>query len=317
MAKYLVTGGAGFIGSHLVKELVKKGHQVKIIDNLSTGKIKNLEEISSKVKFVKGDIRNSKMLEKEFRGADFVLHQAARSSVPESMKSPQIYHQININGTFNVLEAAAKNKVKKVVFASSSAVYGEPARFPIKEKFLPSPLSPYALTKLAGEDYGRIFAKYWHLPTIALRYFNVFGPGQRVGDEYAVVIPKFIDCFLNNQPPPVFGTGKQSRDYIYVDNIVSANLLGATSEVDFGIYNVGSGEDLTILEMIKLLNKISGKNLQPKFLPERAGDIFRSQADISKIKKDLGFKIKVDFATGLKRTYEWAKGEIDNYLKIR
>lgn len=302
MAKYLVTGGAGFIGSHIVRELVRRGHKVKVIDNLSTGKIENLQDVINKIKFIKGDICNLKLLEKEFKGIDFILHQAASCSVPDSIKFPKIYHKNNIDGTLNLLQAAVKNKIKKIVFASTSAIYGESDRFPSKEHYLPKLISPYALSKLAGEYYCQIFAKHYNLSVICLRYFNVFGPNQASSKEYTLIIPKFIDCFLKDLKPPIFGDGQQSRDYIYVDNVVNANILAANSRLKYGVFNVGTGKDYSVLQIVKHLNKIFNKKIKPNFLPPRPGDVLRTQAEISKIVQCFGFKIKIDFETGLEKT---------------
>lgn len=306
--KYIITGGAGFIGSSIARELVRLGHKVKVIDNLSIGKKANLKDIVAKIDFIKGDICDLKLLEKEFQSFDFVIHQAALKSVPGSFTNPESYNKVNIGGTLNVLRAAAKNKIKKLVFASSSSVYGDSDKFPQKEDFMPRPISPYALTKLAGECYLEIFSRSFNLPAISLRYFNVFGPNQALDDEYALVIPKFINCFLKDTPPPIFGTGQQSRDYIYIDNVVQANLLATENKkVENGVYNVGSGKSQTVLSLVSFLSKITGKNLAPKMLSGREGDVLRTQADISKITKDLGYKILVNYQEGLKRTYDYFK----------
>lgn len=339
--RYLVTGGAGFIGSHIVERLLKIGHYVRVLDNLSSGKRENLyftkpsrgskgrrslpagRQASSNFEFVIGDIRDKATCDKACKGIDYVLHQAALRSVPKSMNDPESYNEVNINGTLNMLKSCSKNKVKRLVFASSSSLYGDVNEFPEREGFLPQPISPYALSKLAGEHYCRIFSEFFNLETVCLRYFNVFGPRQALDDEYAVVIPKFIHCILHNQQPPIFGTGRQSRDFTYIDNVVEANILAATrhceerlpagkagsdeaiSKAFHDVFNVANGKDHTVLELVGLLNKIIGKSIKPKLLPPRPGDVFRTLADISKIKKMLGFKQKVDFKEGLKRTVEY------------
>jgi nucleoside-diphosphate-sugar epimerase len=338
--KFLVTGGAGFIGSHIVERLLKEGNFVRVLDNFSSGKLGNLSFVSPDIlnvdlnsgdlvtrchgdfSLIKGDIRESATCQKACQGIDFVLHQAALRSVPKSMKDPQSYNEVNINGTLFMLQAAAKAKVKRFVLASSSSVYGDTNVFPEKEEHLPAPISPYALTKLAGEHYCSIFSEHFGLETVSLRYFNVFGPRQALDDEYAVVIPKFIHCILHDEQPPIFGTGKQSRDFTYIDNVIQANILAATKQFKLNrgpstvdrarlparqglVFNVANGHDHTVLELVDSLNKIIGKKIKPTFLPVRPGDVFRTCADISNIKSQLGFEPKVDFEEGLRRTVEF------------
>lgn len=317
MNKYLITGGAGFIGSNIAEYLVKEGHFVRVLDNFYSGKESNLEFAKGlgkdKFELIRGDIRDKDTCDKACSGMDYVLNQAALRSVPKSMKDPDSYNDVNIQGTLNVMQAAAKNKVKRFVFASSSSVYGDVDRFPEKEDFLPALISPYALSKLANEYYGKIFAQFFGLECVGLRYFNVFGPKQALDDEYAVVIPKFIHCILHDEQPPIFGTGKQSRDFTYIDNVVQANILAATSPGlpaspaggKFEVFNVANGKDNTVLQLVECLNKIIGKNIKPQLLPVRAGDVFRTCADISKIKKLLKFNPTINFEEGLKRTVEY------------
>ncbi|MBL7070028.1 MAG: NAD-dependent epimerase/dehydratase family protein [Candidatus Omnitrophica bacterium] len=307
--KVLVTGGAGFIGSHIVEKLLITGYRVSVLDNFSSGSIRNLKKARSSIKLIRGDIRSSKTCLHSTRGVDCLLHQAALRSVPKSMLNPREYNQVNIQGTLNLLEAARINRVKSFVFASSSSVYGEVKTFPEKESFKPGPISPYALTKLSGEHYCRMFSIHYGLPTVSLRYFNVFGPRQSLDDEYSVVIPKFITCMLANKRPPIYGSGKQSRDFTYVANVVEANLLAmrrtnATGEV----FNVAGGKDYTILKLADILNSLIGKDLAPKFLPKRSGDVFRTRADLASIRKKLKFRPKTDFITGLKLTVESFRG---------
>ena len=273
---------------------------------------------NSDFELIEGDIRDKSACIKACEGIDYVLHQAALRSVPKSMTDPESYNDVNINGTLFMLQAASKNKVKRFIMASSSSVYGDTDKFPQREDAYPLLISPYALSKLAGEYYCRIFSEHFNLETVCLRYFNVFGPRQALDDEYAVVIPKFIHCILHDEQPPIFGTGKQSRDFTYIDNVVQANILAATVEqgqtpkgpvpkisVAHQVLNVANGKDNTVLQLVDSLNKIIGKNIKPKFLPVRAGDVFRTSADISKIKKVLKFEPKVNFEEGLKRTVEW------------
>ena len=320
---FLVTGGAGFIGSHIVERLLKDGHNVRVLDNFSSGKLENLSFTSpyavrsTQYELVRGDIRDSATCLKSCTGIDYVLHQAALRSVPKSMTMPHEYNAVNIDGTVNILEAALKSKVKRVVMASSSSVYGDVTKFPEKETDMPLLISPYALTKLAGEYYSRVFSENYGLETVNLRYFNVFGPKQSLDDEYAVVIPKFITCMLNNEQPPIHGDGKQSRDFTYIDNVVEANILAATIPTTYHlqpttkhsvfceIFNVACGSDNSILELVTTLNKIMGKQIKPRFTPVRPGDVYKSLADISKIKSMLGYKPKVNFEEGLRRTVAW------------
>ncbi|MBN2831197.1 MAG: SDR family oxidoreductase [Candidatus Omnitrophica bacterium] len=306
MSNFLVTGGAGFIGSHIVEELVKRGESVRVLDNFSSGKKENLRGLKNKIDLVRADIRSKEACLKACRGIDFVLHQAALRSVPKSMNNPKEYNEVNIGGTLNMLDAAKKSKVKRFVFASSSSVYGDVSNFPEKESFVPQPISPYALTKLSGEYYCNIFSHHYGLPSVSLRYFNVFGPRQSLDDEYAVVVPKFINSMLKDESPSVYGTGKQSRDFTFVTNVVNANLLAARiKSLKSGVFNIASGKDYTALELIAILNRIMGKNIKPAFLKKRPGDVFRTFADLSRAKNVLGFKPKFDFCQGLKITLDY------------
>lgn len=310
--RFLITGGAGFIGSHIVERLLKEGHYVRVLDNFSSGKKENLffsnNLPATAYELIEGDIRDKATCDKACQGIDYILHQAALRSVPKSIKDPESYNDVNINGTLNILQAAVKNKVKRLVFASSSSIYGDTAKFPQQETDLPLLISPYALSKLTGEYYCRIFSKIHGLETACLRYFNVFGPKQALDDEYAVVIPKFVHCILHDEQPPIFGTGLQSRDFTYIDNVVEANILAATKQGGASfheVFNVANGKDNSVLGLVDLLNKIIGKNIQPKLLPVRAGDVFRTLADITKIKEKLGFKPRVGFEEGIEKTVDY------------
>ncbi len=308
--KFLVTGGAGFIGSNIVEKLLKDGHTVRVLDNFSSGKRANLEAAQNAsgktAELIEGDIRDKAACERACAGMDFVLHQAALRSVPKSMKDPQSYNEVNINGTLFMLQAASAAKVKRFVLASSSSVYGDVTKFPEREDFYPKLISPYALSKLAGEHYCKIFSEFFGVESVCLRYFNVFGPRQALDDEYAVVIPKFIHCILNDKQPPIFGTGKQSRDFTYIDNVVQANILAATTPgIKYGVYNVANGKDQTVLYLVEAINRILKKNIKPEFLPVRAGDVFRTCADTSKIKKELKYRPLVKFEDGLAKTVEY------------
>ncbi len=318
--RFLVTGGAGFIGSHIVGRLLPEGHLVRVLDNFSSGKEANLsfihKSLTKNYELIRGDNRDHATCLKACKGMDYVLHQAALRSVPKSMAMPHEYNAVNIDGTVNILEAALKSNVKRVVIASSSSVYGTATKFPQKETDIPLLISPYALTKLAGEYYSRVYSINYGLETVNLRYFNVFGPRQSLDDEYAVVIPKFIDCMLNDKQPPIHGTGKQSRDFTYIDNVVQANILAATTPgIKCEVFNVACGQDNSILELVAMLNKIMKKSIAPVHTPPRAGDVFRTLADISKIKSTLGYKPQVDFEEGLRRTTEWFSNQLQTITK--
>lgn len=304
--RFLVTGGAGFIGSHIAETLVKKGHFVRVLDNFSKGRLENLKSVINKIDLIKGCICSLKTCLKAAKGIDFILHQAALKSVPQSLINPEEYNEVNIQGTLNLLKTAVQSKIKGFTFASSSSVYGDPEIFPEKESLSPQPISPYALTKLTGEHYCKLFSYHYNLPCVSLRYFNVFGPRQSLDDEYAVVIPKFITCMLNGQSPPIYGTGRQTRDFIYVSNVADINIVAAQNNTFRGeIFNVASGKEWTVLKLVEVLNRLMNKNLKPVFLPPRQGDVFRSLADISKLKKNIN---EVDFIEGLKLTIEYFKG---------
>ncbi|MFA4988221.1 MAG: NAD-dependent epimerase/dehydratase family protein [Candidatus Omnitrophota bacterium] len=306
MSRFLVTGGAGFIGSHIVDALVRRGHYVRVLDNLSSGRISNLKDSKDKIDLVKGDICVPEDCRRASRDTDFVLHQAALRSVPCSFRNPAAYNRVNIGGTLNMLEAARVNKVKRFVFASSSSVYGQVKKFPVKEDFVLAPISPYALTKLAGEHYCRMFSMHSGLPTVILRYFNVFGPRQPFDDEYSAVIPKFINCLLHSRRPPVFGNGLQSRDFTFVENVVEANMLAVKfPRRGCGIFNIAGGRDITVLNLVSTLNRILKKHIRPEFKKKRAGDIFRMSADISNSLKSLKFAPAVDFLNGLRITIDY------------
>jgi len=311
MKRILVAGGAGFIGSNLVDYCLEQGHFVRVLDNFLSGKeenLKNAKTYGDKFELIRGDIRNKEDAQKACQGIDYISLQAALRSVPQSMKNPFDYNDVNINGILTMLQAASENGVKRFVFASSSSVYGDTDKFPEEEGDYPLLISPYALSKLTGEYYCRIFSEFFNVETVCLRYFNVYGPRQALDDEYAVVIPKFIHCIINDESPPVFGDGGQSRDFTYIDNVVSANYLGMTVEgIKHEVFNVANGYDNTLLELIAYLNKIIGKDIKPLHLDKRAGDVYKTQASIDKIKKKLGFKPLVNFEEGLARTVEYFK----------
>ena len=308
MARYLVTGGAGFIGSNIVDELVRRREEVRVVDNFSSGKRENLERVLGGIELLDGDIRDLALMKKATKGCDYVIHQAALRSVPKSMEDPQLYDDVNVKGTLSLLVASAENKVKRMVFASSSSVYGDSEKLPQSEDQMPQPISPYAATKLAGEHYLRVFAKSYGLETVALRYFNVFGPRQSLESEYAVVIPKFIACIIRGEQPPIHGDGKQSRDFTYVDNVVDANLAAAIRDgVSGEVFNVACGKGYDLLNLVKIINEILNKDIKPKFVDPRPGDVKHTLSDITKMKKLLKLEPKVDFVLGLRKTVEYFK----------
>ncbi|MBU0535796.1 MAG: SDR family oxidoreductase [Nanoarchaeota archaeon] len=312
MARCLVTGGAGFIGSHIAEELVSRGDEVIIIDNFFDSKPETLDHLKGKIELAKGDIRDKELINKLCKGTDIIFHQAARRSVPASLKDPFEYNDVNINGTLNILEAARNNDVKRVIFASSSSVNGDAKVFPQKEDVNPDPRSPYALTKLAGEKYLRIYWKLYGLETVSLRYFNVFGPRQDPNSQYAVVIPLFIKAIMNDQQPVIFGDGSQSRDYTYIANVVEGNLLAAAANKDAvggEIFNIADGNSIKVIELVNKINKILGKDVNPAFAQERAGDVQKTQSDNTKAKNILDYIGKVSFDDGLKKTVEWFSKE--------
>jgi len=304
--RYLVTGGAGFIGSNTVDELVRRGHSVVVLDDLSSGREDNLAEIRNKITFIKGSITDIEVVRKVMHEAEYVLHLGARTSVPRSVKDPLETNKINIEGTLNVLVAAKELKVKRVVFAASSSAYGETPTLPKTEAMQPQPISPYGVTKYVGELYCQTFGRCYGLENVALRYFNIFGPRQDPGSPYSGVLAKFCTAFLEDVQPLVFGDGEQTRDFTYVDNAVQANLLACEAPNASGkVFNVGVGGRVSLNEVLRELAKITGKTLAAKYEPPRDGDIRDSQADISQARETLGYDPPVSFAEGLARTFQW------------
>jgi nucleoside-diphosphate-sugar epimerase len=304
--RYLVTGGAGFIGSNTVDELVRRGHSVVVLDDLSSGKEDNLAEIRNKITFIKGSITDIEVVRKAMHEAEYVLHLAARTSVPRSVKDPIETNKINIDGTLNVLVAAKELKVKRVVFAASSSAYGETPTLPKVETMQPQPISPYGVTKFVGELYGQTFGRCYGLENVSLRYFNIFGPRQDPSSPYSGVLAKFCTAFLEDTQPVVFGDGEQTRDFTYVENAVQANLLACEApNVSGKVFNVGIGGRVSLNAVLRELGKITGKTLEAKYDPPRDGDIRDSQADISQAKEFLGYSPQVTFEDGLARTFEW------------
>lgn len=303
--KYLITGGAGFIGSNLVEALLKRGDQPRVLDNYSTGRRENLDAFRNDIEIIEGDIRDYATVEKAAAGMDYVLHQAALPSVPRSVADPLESNQVNIDGTLNVLEASRQAKVKKLVMASSSSVYGESEELPKHEGLTPSPLSPYAVCKITGEYYARVYYQLYGLKTVCLRYFNVFGPRQDPTSEYSAVIPKFITALSSGQKPTVYGDGEQSRDFTYIDNTVDGNILAAENPDIAGVaLNCACGGQFTLNELLDRLRKIIGVDTEAIYAEARAGDIKHSFASIDEIIK-YGFKPTIGFDEGLKKTVEF------------
>ncbi len=303
--KFLVTGGAGFIGCNIARKLLKDGHSVRILDNFSSGRIENLDEIKGEIELIEGDIRDYWTVVRAVQGIEYILHQAALPSVPRSVANPLTSNEVNINGTLNLLEAARHAGVKKFVSASSSSVYGETVELPKRESMVPSPLSPYAITKLTTEYYLKVYWQLYKLPTVSLRYFNIFGPRQSPESEYAPVIPKFITCLLENKSPIVFGDGDQSRDFTFIENCVQANILAALNDEVVGeSFNVACGGQYTLNDLLKQLRQIMGVDTKAEYKPARVGDIRHSFAAIDRLQK-FGYRPTVDFSEGLKRTVEY------------
>ena len=311
LALYLVTGGAGFIGSHLVEEIVRRGDSVRVLDDLSTGRKENLSAVLDKVDFHEGDICDAETLRRLFKGVDNVIHLAALSSVVRSVEDPVATTEVNLIGTLQVLLAARETHVKRVVMAASGAAYGDNPVLPRVETQMPDPLSPYALVKLAGEYYGKIFNRLFGLEFVALRFFNVFGPRQNPKSPYTGVMSKFITAYLSGNTPTIFGDGEQSRDFVYVANIVDATLRACEKPGAVGkVINVGTGVGTTLNQTIKLLNHILGVEVQPQYGPPRLGDVKHSTADISLARAVLGYEPLVSFEEGLRRTVEWLRTEM-------
>jgi nucleoside-diphosphate-sugar epimerase len=309
MARYLVTGGAGFIGSHLAERLLRDGHEVRILDNLATGKRENVEAIrpagNGRLEWIEDDVRDRAACRRACEGVDYVLHQAALGSVPRSVAEPGETTAVNVLGTVNVFQAARDARVRRVVWASSSSVYGDTPTLPKHEQMPLSPRSPYAAGKAAGEEFARVFANTMELPTVSLRYFNVFGPRQDPDSQYAAVIPRFIRALVEGTPPTVFGDGEQSRDFTYVENVVQVNLAACERGPGKGeAVNVACGERYTLNDLLRCLEKILDVRAKPEHQPPRAGDVRHSQAAIDQAVRFFGFAPTVGFEEGLRRTVE-------------
>jgi UDP-glucose 4-epimerase len=312
MIDYLITGGAGFIGSNIAAHLIRAGHSVRVFDNFYSGKRDNLAEVEDQIELIEGDLRVLDSVQHAMAGVRYVLHLGAMPSVPRSVEDPHTTNQVNITGTLNVLLAARDAKVKRVVFSSSSSVYGDTPVLPKREEMTPGPLSPYAVHKLTGEYYCRIFWQLYGLPTVSLRYFNVFGPRQDPQSQYAAVIPRFITAILQNEPPTVFGDGGQTRDFTHVDNVIAANLAACVAgPAAFGeSFNIACGDRISLLDLIAMINRLAGQKVVPNFEPVRAGDVRDSQADIAKAGQLLGWTPRVSFQEGIEKAIAWYRQKL-------
>jgi UDP-N-acetylglucosamine 4-epimerase len=306
MAEYLVTGGAGFVGSNICEELVARGHSVRVVDDLSTGRIDNLRGLMDRIEFIRADVCDTGVMDKAMEGVSYVLHQAAIPSVPRSMKEPLRVNQSNVMGTLTVLESARRHGVRRVVFASSSSVYGDSESLPKHEDMPPSPKSPYAVTKVVGEQYCRLYNSVFEVPVVVLRYFNVFGPKQDESSYYAGVICKFTNALLSGKNVVIYGDGEQSRDFTYISNVVSANLKACTSVDAAGaVVNIGGGDRTTINELVAILSEITGVKASVEHTDPQPGDVRHSKADVSRARRLLDLEIGVGLRDGLERTVAW------------
>jgi nucleoside-diphosphate-sugar epimerase len=303
----LITGGAGFIGSHLVRGLFDAGARIRVLDNLATGSLENLEELSGKIDFIRGDITDLPECLSAMRSSTVVFHLAALGSVPGSVADPLKYNQVNIAGTLNVLEAARLSGVRRLVYSASSSAYGESPTLPKRENMIPAPQSPYAVGKLAGEHYARTYSVVYNLSTISLRYFNVFGPRQNPKSQYAAVIPAFISTLLNKRPPKIFGDGNQTRDFCFIDNVVRANMIAGihAKELSGQSLNIACGQNISLNHMLAKMQKQLGTNIAPEYHPPRPGDVRDSLADISAARELIEYEPMVYFDQGLEQTVAW------------
>jgi len=307
MSNYLVTGGAGFIGSNIVEELVRHGHSVRVLDNFATGRRENVAPFLDKIDLIDGDIRDEEACRCAVDGIDYVLHQAAMVSVPRSLAEPVMISDVNIMGTMKLLTAAAKARVRRFVYAASSSAYGDQSVSVKNEQLLPMPLSPYAAAKLAGEYLCQAYSRSMGLETVGLRYFNVFGPRQDPMSQYSAVIPLFVTAVIEDRRPTIYGDGLQTRDFTFVANNVQANILAVTTDkpVAGRSINIACGTSYTLLDLLRAINTALGKNIEPVFAPARKGDVKHSLADIKLAQELLGYDVEVDFNEGIRRTVAW------------
>ena len=311
MEKFLVTGGAGFIGSNICKKLVSEGCFVRVVDNLLTGKKSNLADIINKIEFIEADMGDEHIAVSAMKDIDVVLHQGALPSVPLSIDDPAATHKHCVDATFTLLLAARRTGVRRFVYAASSSAYGDSPTSPKVETMKPNPLSPYAVSKLVGEYYCSVFSQVFDLETISLRYFNVFGPNQDPKSQYAAAIPAFVTSIMKDQPPTIYGDGEQSRDFTYIDNIVEANLLAAGAKQTEGqVINVACGQAVTVNKIIDMINDCLGKKIKPIYTDPRPGDVKHSLADITEAQNILGYKPSVSFESGLQKTIEWYRNNL-------
>jgi len=318
--KVIVTGGAGFIGSHLAEALCRRGAKVMVLDNLSEGSVNNLalRKGSDDLEFIQGDIRDEKLLGQILPGCTWVFHQAALTSVPKSVADPLTSHAINLDASLRLLVAARQAGVKRFLFASSSAIHGDSEAAAQHEGLPPRPASPYALQKFAAERYCQLFHQLYGMDTVSFRYFNVFGPRQSFSSPYSGVIARFCAAMLQREPPTIYGDGRQTRDFTFVDNVVAANLLAAEAPKDKvagKVFNVGGGQNISILQLVEELNRLTGQTLSARFEPARAGDVLHSCADISAIQRAIRFQEKVTWREGLQRTFDWYRGALRKPLQ--
>jgi len=317
MSIYLVTGGGGFIGSAVVRELLRRGEQVRVVDNFLTGRRENLAEVIRQIELREVDITDAERLRPAFEGVDYVLHLAALPSVPRSVQDPVTSNQVKVDGTLNVLCAARGASVRRLVYAASSSAYGDTPTLPKQEGMRPDPISPYGVTKLAGELYARMFTSVYGFETVSLRFFNVFGPRQDPTSPYSGVLSLFIASLLEGKPPMIFGDGEQSRDFTYVDNVVAALLLACAAPNAAGkVFNVATGQRYSLNRVFAYLRSIIGGKIEPLYGQPRPGDILHSQADISLARKALGYKPKVMLEEGLRRTVAWYAEELEGSLTL-
>lgn len=306
MTHYLVTGGCGFVGSHLVETLVRKGERVRVFDNCSTGNVKNIAHLKDQIEFIDGDLQELDAVRQAVAGVDYVFHQGARPSVARSLADPILSNNVNINGTLNLLVAARDTGVKRVIYAASSSAYGNTPTLPRSEVLAPKPASPYAITKYVGECYCRVFTQVFGLETVALRYFNIFGPRQNPKSQYSAVIPKFIHAYLHGNAPTIEGDGEQSRDFTYVANAIHANLLACDAEGVAGeVFNIGCGQQISINRLANLIKEMMDTDAKPIYTSARPGDVRHSCADIQKAQQLLGYEPTIELKAGLRRTIDW------------